>query len=187
METAAQHADQSRLRAALSGDELAFVQIVETYSPRLMAVAQRMVGSEGEAEDVVQEAFVRLWHHGRRLEIGDDGLAPWLHRVTRNLCLDRLRRRKDHSEAALEALAADDDQASALEEKDLARVMRSCIAELPPRQREAISLFHLEGCSQAELAERMELSIEAAESLLARGRRKLKGALQTVWEDYFNA
>ena len=169
----------ARIRA---GDGTAFRLLVDRHVSGLLAVARRMLKAEGDAEDIVQEALVRVWHHAGTLELGPGGVRPWLRRVVTNLCLDHLRRHRLTSVVAEvpetpEAPA----QSRSLEEAELSVRVEAALAALPERQRVALTLFHYEGLSQIEVGDMLGISDEAVESLLARARRSLKVALKDEW------
>ncbi|HWV81882.1 MAG TPA: sigma-70 family RNA polymerase sigma factor [Hyphomicrobiaceae bacterium] len=169
----------ARIRA---GDSAAFRQVIDRHMPSLLAVARRMLKADGDAEDIVQEALVRVWHHAGTLELGPGGLRPWLRRVVTNLCLDHLRRHRLTSVVAeVPETPEAPDQARGLEEADLAKRVGAALAALPERQRVALTLFHYEGLSQIEVGDMLGISDEAVESLLARARRSLKAALKDEW------
>ncbi len=164
------------------GDGAAFRILIDRHLNVLLAVARRMLRTEGDAEDVVQEALVRVWHHAGTLELGPGGVRPWLRRVVTNLCLDHLRRHRLTSVVAEvpETLEAPT-QERGLEEADLSKRVEAALAALPERQRVALTLFHYEGLSQIEVGDMLGISDEAVESLLARARRSLKVALKDEW------
>ncbi len=170
----------ARIRA---GDSAAFRQVIDRHMPALLAVARRMLKVDGDAEDVVQEALVRVWHHAGTLELGPGGLRPWLRRVVTNLCLDHLRRHRLTSVVAeVPETPEAPGQSRGLEEADLAKRVGEALAALPERQRVALTLFHYEGLSQIEVGDMLGISDEAVESLLARARRSLKAALKDEWQ-----
>ena len=165
------------LARALRGDRKAVAKLVTAQSPAMLRLANRMLNDPAEAEDVVQDAFLRLWRKADDWREGRAKLSTWLHRVTLNLCYDRLRKSKpDYGDVPDIA----DDVVSAperLAKLETAARVRAAIAALPPRQRAAIALYHLEALSNIDAAAAMEISVEALESLLARGRRALRAVL----------
>ena len=176
--------DASLVAAAANGDAAAFRSLVDRHLSGVLAVARRMLRDDAEAEDVAQEALLRLWRSADGLEVGVQGLRPWLRRVVSNLCVDRMRSGRrlmvveevpDRAEPAT--------QLTQLEARDVSRRVDAALKELPDRQRMALTLFHYEGLSQVEVGRIMGISDEAVESLLARARRHLKDGLREEWRD----
>jgi RNA polymerase sigma factor (sigma-70 family) len=172
--------DGALLRLFAKADPEAARDLTARLAPRAFGVALRVLGDRAEAEDAAQEAMMRLWRMAPEWEPGRAQVSTWLYRVTLNLCLD-IRRRRRGGIARLEDVPepADPraDAAHHLQEKARARALQRALDALPDRQREAVVLRHLEGLSNPEIAEIMEISTEAVESLTARGKRALGRAL----------
>lgn len=173
--------DDTLLQRAGVGDGEACRMLVERHLGRVVAFAARVLGDATEAEDVAQEVFLRLWRHAPRWRPGGALPTTWMHHVARNLCLDRLARRR---EAPLDAAPPPTDPrphaAALLEAGDIGRYVNAALMQLPAQQRVAITLCHYQGLSNAEAAAVMETSVAALESLLARGRRSLRARLSEV-------
>jgi len=173
--------DAALLVAFANGDAAAGRDLVNRLSPRLFSYATRVLGDRAEAEDVVQDAMMRLWKIAPDWRQGEAQVSTWAYRVTVNLCTDRLRRRTSRPQVALDLVAEPEaDMASAVEKMtDKARVdaLQFALDTLPDRQKQAVVLRHLEGLSNPEIAEIMDIGVEAVESLTARGKRALKAAL----------
>ncbi|MGA1179743.1 MAG: RNA polymerase sigma factor [Marivivens sp.] len=167
--------DAALLIAFANGDAGAAHLLAERLLPRTLAQAQRMLSDRVEAEDVAQEAMMRLWRIAGEWRQGEAQVSTWLYRVTANLCTDRLRRRK--RSVPLDAVAEPLDTAPSvtarMQSEARAKALSDALAQLPPRQAEAVALRHLEGLSNSEIAEVMEIGVEAVESLTARGKRGL--------------
>ncbi len=165
------------------GDTGAFRVLVDRHIAMAVSIGRRMMRDDAEAEDVAQEAFLRLWRSAASLEIGASGIEPWLRRVVSNLCIDRLRssRRLIVTDEVPEQPQAAG-QLRDLESEDLARRVDAALKELPERQRLALTLFHFEGLSQIEVGREMGISDEAVESLLSRARRALRVSLKDDWQ-----
>ncbi len=173
--------DAAMMLRVRAGDEAAFRSVVSRHLPRLVAVARRMLGGDADAEDVAQEAFLRLWRSRDTLEVPANGLGGWLYRVTANLSLDRLRARKPQSNDGLELIPVAPDQDRALATRQVAARVDAALQQLPERQRLALVLCHYEGLDMASAGDILGVSVEAVESLLARGRRSLKSSLAGEW------
>jgi RNA polymerase sigma-70 factor (ECF subfamily) len=171
----------TRLR---TGDSAAFRQLVQRHVTLVTSIARRMLRDDAEAEDIAQEAMIRLWRSAANLELGPGGLRPWLRRVASNLCIDRVRsgQRLVVTDEVPE-VAEDPTQERSLEDRELAARVDLAMKSLPERQRLALTLFHHEGMSQIEVGEAMGISDEAVESLLARARRALKANLAKDWKE----
>lgn len=170
--------DEDLVRRVGQGDPAAIQAMVARKLPRMLALAQRMLGDAVEAEDVAQDALLRAWRQAPRWVAGKAKFDTWLHRVALNLCYDRLRRRREVPTAILPD-RRDDGPAPdrGLLAADVGAAVNGALARLPDRQREAIVLCHYQDLSNIEAAALMEISIEALESLLSRGRRALRLAL----------
>lgn len=170
--------DEDLVRRVGQGDPAAIQALVARKLPRMLALAQRMLGDPVEAEDVVQEAMLRAWRQASRWRPGQAKFDTWLHRVALNLCYDRLRRRREIPTAVLPEQA---DESAAPDRRllaaDVAGRVDAALAVLPDRQREAVVLCHYQELSNIEAAALMSISVDALESLLARGRRALRQAL----------
>lgn len=159
-----------------NGDPSAARLLTARLGPRVLSQARRMLGSLEEAEDVTQEALLRLWKIAPDWRQGEAKVTTWLYRVTANLCTDRLRRRRG-AVPDIEDVPEMADPAAPVEEQMHERVrldaLQQALNALPERQRQAVVLRHLEGLGNPEIAEIMEITTEAVESLTARGKRAL--------------
>lgn len=178
MTSGAADPDDELVRRVGQGDPAAVQALVARKLRRVLALAERMLGDSAEAEDVAQEAFFKVWRNAPRWRPGAARFDTWLHRVTLNLCYDRLRRRRerpvaDPPETADPGPAPDRGLLAA----DVGRQVRAALQALPPRQRAAIVLCHYQELGNIEAAALMGVTVEALESLLSRGRRALKAAL----------
>ncbi|MEP6790550.1 MAG: RNA polymerase sigma factor [Ramlibacter sp.] len=161
------------------GDPQAVREMVARKLPRLLSLAGRLLGRRGEAEEVAQEAFVRIWKQAAGWQPGQARFDTWLHRVALNLCYDRLRRRRDEEpyEDAHEPVDPAPEPDEKLQAAQRSQRVEAALAALPARQREALVLQYYQELSNGEVSALMGISIEALESLLARARRALRAQL----------
>ncbi|MDE2341091.1 MAG: sigma-70 family RNA polymerase sigma factor [Alphaproteobacteria bacterium] len=168
------------MAAVQQGTQAAFATLVARHHSRCFTLAWRVLNDPAEAEDAVQDAFLKLWNNKISYDPARGNFSGWLTRIVTNSALDRRRLVKDVSALENAGWVADDaPRADRLAESaDLHRTM----AAMPARQRAAITLFYIEGLSMAEVAEVMGSNPKAVESMLSRGRTALK-ALLTETED----
>ena len=179
--------DDALMARYAAGDVAAARALIAIHAPRVVAHAARLLGDRSEAEDVAQEAMLKLWRIAPDWKPGTARVSTWLFRVTANLCTDRLRKPARRRAASLDEGVefADPDAQSAearLTETSRATALEAALGDLPDRQRQAVVLRHLEGLSNPEIAEVMDLSPRAVESLTARGKRALAARL-AEWKD----
>ncbi len=172
--------DEALLVLYANGEAAAARQLTLRLTPRVFAQAFRMLNDRAEAEDVTQDALMRLWRIAPNWRQGEAQVSTWLWRVTANLATDRLRKRK--RVAPLEDAGEPVDEHESAEAHMQANARRTALAdalaELPERQRRAVELRHIEGLANPEIAARLDISVEAVESLTARGKRALARALE---------
>jgi len=172
--------DAALLVAVANGDATAARILIERLAPRLLSHATRVLSDRAEAEDVVQETLIRLWKVAPEWRQGEAKVSTWCFRVLVNLCTDKLRARKPVVDIDAIAEPAADLQSVVEQMTDVARreALDTALAALPDRQRQAVVLRHIEERSNPEIAEIMDIGVEAVESLVARGKRALGAALQ---------
>ena len=176
--------DETLMLRVGTGDHAACRELVERHLGRIVSFAGRVLSDRVLAEDVAQEVFLRLWSHAQRWRPSGARLTTWLHRVALNLCLDWLaRRRETPLDEADEPMDRTPHATILLQGQDLSQQVGQALAELPDKQRIALTLYYYQGLHNTEAAEMMEISVEALESLLARGRRTLKSRLRDVAPD----
>lgn len=157
-----------------AGDPSAARALVTRLTPKAFAVARRLLSSEAEAEEVTQEALIRLWRFAPKWRSGEAQVSTWLYRVVVNLCSDRLRKRRDLPlEDGMEVADATPNAEARLSDEDRLDALQQGLDQLPERQRQAVVLRHLEGLSNPAIAEVLGIGVEAVESLTARGKRRL--------------
>lgn len=163
------------------GEPQAARELVARKLPRVLALAQRLLGQRAEAEEVAQESFLRAWKQAPHWRRGEARFDTWLYRVVLNLCNDRLRAPSRRHEQATDELPEAADPGATPEQhyadRRMSQRVAAALAALPPRQREALVLFHYQELSQVDAAALMGVSVDALESLLARARRSLRAQL----------
>ena len=174
----AEDPDLELVRRIGDGDARACALLVDRLLPKVLGLAGRMLGNRAEAEEVAQETFLRAWQQAGQWRPGEARFSTWLHRVTLNLCHDRLRRRRETVPDAIDQLPSlEAPPGTGLQRSAVTARVEAALARLPDRQRSAILLCHYQELGNIEAAEVLGISVEALESLLARGRRRLKELL----------
>jgi RNA polymerase sigma-70 factor (ECF subfamily) len=176
-------ADAALMRRVASGDQAAARQVVDRHLSGSIGFAWRMLGDRALAEDVAQEGFLRLWRQAPRWR-PKAKIATWLRTVLYNACVDQLRKRRPQTDiGAMELADKAPGPAEAHQSEQVAAVVQGAVDALPERQRAAIALVHYDGMTNIEAAEILDVSVDALESLLARGRRALRDRLEHVRDD----
>ena len=172
--------DEALLVLFANGEPAAARTLTLRLTPKAFGHAARLLGNRAEAEDVAQEALLRLWRVAPEWRQGEAKVTTWLYRVVANLCTDRLRR--SGRGVALDAVPEPEDEARGpldkMQAEARAEALQTALDGLPDRQRQAVVLRHIEGLANPEIAEIMEISVDAVESLTARGKRALSAALE---------
>ena len=173
--------DEALLVLYANGDSSGARLLTLRLVPRILGYAARLLNDRAEAEDVAQEAMLRLWRVAPDWRQGEAKISTWLYRVTTNLCTDRLRSRMRRKVVALDDAPDMADAApgavAVLIEADRMAALNAALTLLPDRQREAVVMRHIEGLSNPEIADVMDIGIEAVESLISRGKRSLVAIL----------
>jgi len=168
------------LRAGI-GERGACQLLVERHLGRIVTFARRMLGNRNDAEDAAQDVFVRVWSAAPRWKKGQARFTTWLYRVATNVCLDRMAKKSETILDEPPELSDPRPEPSlAVEASQVAQHVNQALAALPDTQRLAVTLCHYQGLRNSEAAEVIGVSVEALESLLARGRRTLRAQLQGV-------
>ena len=175
--------DEVLLVLYANGDPSAARELARRLVPRILGYATRLLGGDrAEAEDVAQEAMLRLWRVAPDWRRGEAKVTTWLYHVATNLCIDRRRGRIRRGETAGSDDApevADDAPGPEvlLMQADRLTALQAALTELPERQRQAVVLRHIEGLTNPEIAAVLDVGVEAVESLTARGKRALQAIL----------
>lgn len=160
----------------------ALAALMDRHLKSIKSLAWHMMGDEMEAEDIAQETFLKAWNHAGKWEPGRAKFSTWLHRVAKNACYDRLRKKteiysddvpeiQDGAPNAVQVMMSKETETTHKQHVELA------LQKLPERQLAAITLCHYENKSQIEAAEILEIGVRAYESLLARARQSLRDEL----------
>ena len=175
--------DEALMARVARGDEAAYRLLSRRHVPAMLGLARRILGNAADAEDVAQEAMLRVWTHAPRWQPLAQ-FRTWLTRIVVNLCLDRKRRA---TWVAIEAAGEIVDPApgateqAELNERD--RLVVAAIAGLPARQRTAIVLTYGDGMTNAQVAEVLDTTVSAVETLLVRGKQNLRRALDSAIDE----
>lgn len=177
--------DAALFQRIATGDALAFRELSRLHLTMIVTYCARMLGNQADAEDVAQDAFVRVWQKAETYQPRARA-RTWLLAIAHNLALDRLRQQKTRREAD----EAEDLHAPSSEQpvgllllKQTSLDVAQALDRLPERQKTALLLCHEQGLSGAEIAEVLGASPDAVESLLARGRRTLRTLLSAQRSD----
>lgn len=171
--------DEELLTRLAADDEAAFRQLVERHIDRAFGIALRIVGSRADAEDVVQDTMLKVWTHRGKWQHGRAKFSTWLYRVVTNRCIDLHRRpRTDNVDAVPEQADAQPDVVSTMQRNEVTHMLEDAMQRLPEQQRIAVILSYHENMSNGEIAEVMDTTVSAVESLLKRGRQQLRDLLR---------
>ncbi|ALK08090.1 RNA polymerase sigma factor [Blastochloris viridis] len=171
--------DDELLRRIGENDESAFALLVRRHIDRAYALALRILDNPADADDVVQDVLLKVWTHRGRWEGGRAKFSTWLYRVVTNRCIDLRRQpRNDDLEAAPEVPDGTPGAESQLHRNEVLNALESAMGQLPDHQRVVLILSYHENLSNAEIAEVMQTTVSAVESLLKRGRQQLRKLLR---------
>lgn len=172
--------DESLLALIQKGDQRAFAALVTRHVRKFHAAAYRMCGDAQESEDIVQEAFLKLWDKPQMWDSSRGAkFATWFYRIVTNLAIDKMRRKKAIPAGDVITIFADtrESQDTELYEKQRQEALENAIQSLPDRQKAALNLCFYEGLSNKEAADTLGVSVKALESLLVRAKAALKEEL----------
>lgn len=171
--------DDLLLRLIAQHDQDAFRRLVERHIDRAYALALRILHNAADAEDVVQDTMLKVWTTRGSWQEGRARFSTWLYRVVTNRCLD-LRRRPNAEDIENVPEMADDqpDALTSLQRHEAAGLLERAMGRLPDQQRIALILSYQDDLSNSEIADIMETTVSAVESLLKRGRQQLRNILR---------
>ena len=177
--------DPSLVEALRRGKPEAFERLVLAYQHRVFSIALRMLGDRGDAEEVAQEVFLRVYRSVREFR-GEAKLSTWLYAITARLCLNRLksptRRARRVDEATLGRVAnGHPNPGATLEAGEMRAALHRAIADLDEERRIVVVLRDLHGLAYEEIAAALELPLGTVRSRLHRARMELKERLERFW------
>lgn len=171
--------DSELLDRLATGDEAAFRLLVERHIDRAYAIALRIVGNAADAEDVVQDTMLKIWSHRGRWQHGRAKFSTWLYRVISNRCIDLRRKpRNENVETVPEVADGQPGAVEIIERNELNGLLELAMQRLPEQQRIAVIFSYHENMSNGEIAQVMDTTVAAVESLLKRGRQQLRQLLR---------
>ena len=180
--------DRELVEKARPGNQEAFEQLVLDNQNKVYALALRLVNDREEAADLAQEAFVKAWQ-GLGSFQGESSFSTWVYRLTTNLCIDHLRKKKrreavapsisldDEASGWAEPADRDSDPQLLLERSEQGRALAEGLAKLPDWQRRALVLRELSGLSYQEIGEALDIDLGTVKSRIARARLNLRKIL----------
>lgn len=182
--------DRELMRRVKAGDEVALGALMERWELPVKRVIARIVFNAGEAEELAQETFVRLWTQREKFR-ADAEFRPWIFSIAVNLARNRLRWWRRRPSVSLEewsetkgegrvanGVRTEESGSRVLEREERAAAVRDAVSALPLELREALVLFHYEELSQAEIATTLGCSVKTVETRVARAREKLRTVLR---------
>ena len=182
------------LSATGAGDRRAFSRLYKETAPYLYAVAIRMVNRRAAAEDVLQDAFVQVWHRAGDYHAQRGSVIGWMTALVRYRAIDRLRKRQSaapidedtltSAAGLLGSTSADDTAMSTAVASEDADYLNKCVARLSGSQRQSVALAFFRGLTHAELAPRLALPLGTVRSRLRRSLKRLKECLDDL--GYYN-
>jgi RNA polymerase sigma-70 factor, ECF subfamily len=187
--------DTDLIRQAQQGDRAAFEALVRQYDQAVLRLALHLTGSEADAQDIYQEAFLKAYRHVGNFRF-ECSFYTWIYRIVTNLCLDHLRRKQTRKEDAAVNTGADGEEYSLLDnvadvrsganpERDLMRrelggKIAKALTRLTPRERMVFELKHYQGLKLRTIGEMLNTTEETAKNTLFRATQKLRGALSPM-------
>lgn len=175
--------DEALMGRVAARDRAAYAVLIDRYLSPAAAFAQRMLGRLNDAEDVAQDAFLKVWAGAATWDAGRGKFRPWFYRLLYNAAIDHLRRRLPPGADGLDEVVdpADGPETTAADALRR-RYVKAALEQLPERQRAAVVLCYYQGLSNREAAAILEIGVKALEALLVRARRSLAETLLPIHE-----
>ncbi len=179
--------DEELVEKVKKGDVDAYEEIVKKYENKVFGIVYHMIKNQNDVEDLAQEVFIKVYKNLSKFK-GDSSLYTWIYKITVNLCLDEMKKRKniiyldeklevEDGELERELPSSDKTQIELYEEKELKENLHKCIGKLPEKQRVMIVLRDIKGFSYEEIAEITSVKLGTVKSQINRARLKLKELL----------
>lgn len=180
--------DEELVKRVKSGDIEAFEKIISTYQSKVFSIISHMIRNANEIEDIAQEVFIKIYKNINKFQ-GNSSLYTWIYKITVNLCLDIIRKKKEviyldekiklnDGEVELQLPSDEKNQEEIYEEKELKEKLRKCIDKLPDKQKVMIILRDIKGMSYEEISEITNIKLGTVKSQINRARLKLKSLLE---------
>jgi len=170
--------DLATVTAMRSGDQSALAELYDRYSSVVYAVALRVLGDSGAAEDVLQEVFLQLWRNPGAFDAARGSLGAWLAVITRNRSIDALRRRRPETDIEDVIVSVAPDLAAAADRSRAAEKVRGVLGSMPVPQRTALEMAYFEGMSHSEIASKTGEPLGTIKTRIRSGLLALRKAFQ---------
>jgi RNA polymerase sigma-70 factor (ECF subfamily) len=179
--------DEQLMELVATGDSHAISHLYDRYGRIVYGLSLKILANAEHAEDVVQETFWRVWSRSKTFQSVQGSFTPWLFGITRNLCIDELRRRRSRPNSAAngtdeQALLAVPDTQPDVDtltwEAERRRLILSALNDLPADQRQVVELAYFGGLSQREIADQLSSPLGTVKTRIRLALQKLKGVLQ---------
>lgn len=179
--------DEELVEKIKKGDIDAYEEIIKKYENKVCGIIYHMIKNQNDVEDLAQEVFIKVYKNLSKFK-GDSSLYTWIYKITVNLCLDEVKKRKniiyldeklevEDGELERELPSLDKTQVELYEEKELKEKLHKCIGKLPEKQRVMIVLRDIKGFSYEEISEITSVKLGTVKSQINRARLKLKELL----------
>jgi RNA polymerase sigma-70 factor (ECF subfamily) len=172
--------DEALVKRAQGGDDASFEELVRRYEHKVHSITYRMLGREEEASEALQETFLRVHRFLPKFEF-KSSFYTWLYRIATNVCLTRLRRRKQPSATTPDS----DTEGTSTCRSDRREAIQQAIDKMPADYKRVVALRDLDGLSSQEISRILNMSVPAVKSRLHRGRmllRTMSGERETMGE-----
>lgn len=171
--------DLAMVTALKAGDQSAVAQLYDRYSSVVYAVALRVLGDTGAAEDVLQEVFLQLWRNPAAFDAARGTLGSWLAVIARHRAIDFLRKRKPETDLEDVIVSVSPDLAREADRSRVAEEVRGVIGAMPPPQRSALEMAYFEGLSHSEIAGKTGEPLGTIKTRIRTGLMTLRKAFQS--------